>query len=144
MLELADELVQKVKAASEVPLARLPAPVWWPATVTPAGPVHAGGAFVRKGQIDAVVIGISTGGPQALRVLIPQLPADFPVPVAIVLHMPIGYTELYAEKLDEISGLKVIEGHEGDVLRPGQAILAPGGPSSDPPPPAGRPGQGAS
>jgi two-component system chemotaxis response regulator CheB len=74
-----------------------------------------------------VVIGISTGGPQALRQVIPQLPADFPVPVAMVLHMPVGYTEMYARRLDEISPLKVVEAAEGDVVRPGTAYLAPAG-----------------
>jgi two-component system, chemotaxis family, protein-glutamate methylesterase/glutaminase len=124
VLEMADELVQKVKAASQVPLARLPVP----ARVAPStGEPRVQGKAVSKGRVDVVVIGISTGGPQGLRVLIPQFPADFPVPVAIVLHMPIGYTELYAQKLDEISPLKVIEGHEGDRLRPGQVILAPAG-----------------
>ena len=99
-----------------------------PALVAPStGEPRVQGTAVGKGRVDVVVIGISTGGPQGLRVLIPQLPADFPVPVAIVLHMPVGYTELYAQKLDEISPLKVIEGHEGDLLRPGQVILAPAG-----------------
>ncbi len=125
VLELADELVQKVKAASEVPLSRLP-PLVRSVPVS-SGPGRAGSATSRKGQVDAVVIGISTGGPQGLRVLIPQLPADLPVPVAVVLHMPVGYTELYAQKLDQISRLRVIEGHEGDVLRPGQVMVAPAG-----------------
>ena len=49
-------------------------------------------------RVDIVVIGISTGGPQALKVVIPRLPPDFPVPVCIVLHMPVGYTELYARE----------------------------------------------
>ena len=57
----------------------------------------------------SLLIGISTGGPQALKIVVPRLPADFPVPVAIVLHMPVGYTELYAKKLDELSALKVKE-----------------------------------
>jgi two-component system chemotaxis response regulator CheB len=77
--------------------------------------------------VDIVLIGISTGGPQALRHLIPQLPADFPVPLAIVLHMPVGYTSLYAHKLDELSQLRVREAREGDVLRPGEALLAQAG-----------------
>jgi two-component system chemotaxis response regulator CheB len=74
-----------------------------------------------------VVLGISTGGPQALRYLLPLLPADFPVPIAMVLHMPVGYTALFAEKLDEICALEVREAREGDVLRPGLALLAPAG-----------------
>ena len=76
---------------------------------------------------DALVIGISTGGPQALRHLIPQLPADFPVPIAIVMHMPLGYTAMYAAKLDEISKIKVVEAAKGDEMRPGVALLAPAG-----------------
>ena len=126
VLEMADELVQKVKAASQVPLSRLPAPTRVPvAPSTAEKPARS--PAMRQGQVDVVVIGISTGGPQGLRVLIPQLPADFPVPVAIVLHMPVGYTELYAQKLDEISPLRVSEGHEGDLLRPGQVMIAPAG-----------------
>jgi two-component system, chemotaxis family, protein-glutamate methylesterase/glutaminase len=74
-----------------------------------------------------VVIGISTGGPQALKQLIPQLPADFPAPVAMVMHMPVGYTEMYAQKLNEHSPLEVREAREGDVMRAGLALLAPAG-----------------
>ncbi len=78
-------------------------------------------------KVDIVVIGISTGGPQGLRYMLPELPANFPVPIAMVLHMPVGYTALFAEKLDEICQLKVVEAKEGDVLRPGLALLAPAG-----------------
>jgi two-component system chemotaxis response regulator CheB len=62
-----------------------------------------------------------------LRFLIPQLPVDFPVPVAIVLHMPVGYTSAYAEKLNEISALEVREAREGDELYAGRVLLAPAG-----------------
>ena len=65
------------------------------------------------------MLGISTGGPQALRSLIPRLPADLPVPLAIVLHMPVGYTELYARKLDELSALNVVEAEDGVEVRSG-------------------------
>lgn len=81
----------------------------------------------RQNRFDVIVIGISTGGPQALRFLIPQLPADFPVPVVMVLHMPVGYTTMYAEKLNEISALEVREAREGDEIRNGLALLAPAG-----------------
>jgi two-component system chemotaxis response regulator CheB len=74
-----------------------------------------------------VVIGISTGGPQALRLLIPQLPADFPAPVGMVLHMPVGYTEMYARRLNDISALEVVEAREGDAVRAGTVYLAPAG-----------------
>jgi two-component system chemotaxis response regulator CheB len=79
------------------------------------------------GKVDIVVIGISTGGPQALKYLIPQLPADFPVPVAVVLHMPIGYTEAYSQKLNDLSSLSVIEAREREILRPGLVMVAPAG-----------------
>jgi two-component system chemotaxis response regulator CheB len=74
-----------------------------------------------------VVLGISTGGPQALRYLLPQFPKDFPVPLAIVLHMPVGYTAMFAEKLNELSKINVKEARDGDLLRPGQALLAKAG-----------------
>ena len=73
-------------------------------------------------QFDIVVIGISTGGPQALNGLIPRLPAALPVPIAIVLHMPVGYTELYARRLDEMSALNVVEAHEGNDVRAGDVL----------------------
>jgi two-component system chemotaxis response regulator CheB len=77
--------------------------------------------------VDVVVIGVSTGGPQALRSLLPAFPAEFPVPVAIVLHMPQGFTGPLAERLDKISPLQVTEASEGLELLPGRAILAQAG-----------------
>jgi len=60
-------------------------------------------------------------------VLVPQLPADCPVPVAMVMHMPLGYTEMYAQKLNELSPLRVIEAGEGQVVEAGTVFLAPAG-----------------
>jgi two-component system chemotaxis response regulator CheB len=121
ILEIADELIAKVKtAAAATVMADLPRVATPEATQAPA-------VSVAAEQADVVVIGISTGGPQALRYLIPQFPADFPVPIIMVLHMPVGYTEMYAQRLNEISALDVSEAHEGDVLRPGAAFLAPAG-----------------
>jgi two-component system chemotaxis response regulator CheB len=74
-----------------------------------------------------VVLGISTGGPQALKRLIPQLPEDFPVPVVMVMHMPVGYTEMYAAKLNEQSQLEVREAAEGDEVKAGRVFLAAAG-----------------
>ena len=59
--------------------------------------------------------------------MIPEFPENFPVPIAIVLHMPVGYTALFAEKLNEISAIEVKEAQEGDPLRPGLVLLAPAG-----------------
>jgi len=76
---------------------------------------------------EILVIGTSTGGPQALSVLLAALPADMPVPVAIVVHMPPGYTDSLARRLDELSPLKVVEAHEGLPLVPGMAVIARAG-----------------
>jgi two-component system chemotaxis response regulator CheB len=122
IFEVSGELVEKVKAAASIPLTRIHSePV--AAETAPAGAAAVAGSHA----VDVVVLGISTGGPQALKQLIPQLPADFPVPVAMVMHMPVGYTEMYARKLDEHSPLNVREAHEGEELRAGVVLLAPAG-----------------
>ncbi|MET0624546.1 MAG: chemotaxis response regulator protein-glutamate methylesterase [Pyrinomonadaceae bacterium] len=121
IFEVSDELIEKVKAAARIPMARVrvdvPAPKAAPSTSPIAG----------KALADVVVIGISTGGPQALKQLVPQLPADFPVPVVMVMHMPVGYTEMYARKLNERAPLEVREAHEGDSVRAGVVLLAQAG-----------------
>jgi two-component system chemotaxis response regulator CheB len=120
--EIAEELIAKVEAAAKAIVARPPEPSVEPArTATP--PRRPGDPL----RTDVVVLGISTGGPQALRYLIPRLPADFPVPVVVVLHMPVGYTAMYAERLNQISPLEVVEARDGDVLRPGVVWVAPAG-----------------
>ena len=120
IFEVSNELIEKVKAAGNIALNRLPTPQpKIAATVEPA--------VDGTHSVDVVVLGISTGGPQALKRLIPQLPADFPVPVVMVMHMPVGYTEMYAAKLNESSNLEVREAAEGDEVRPGCVFLAQAG-----------------
>ncbi|HWB12224.1 MAG TPA: CheB methylesterase domain-containing protein, partial [Pirellulales bacterium] len=75
---------------------------------------------------DLLVIGCSTGGPNALAALIPELPADLPVPVLIVQHMPPVFTRSLSERLDAQSKIAVKEGAPGDVVEVGHAYLAPG------------------
>jgi two-component system chemotaxis response regulator CheB len=118
LLDMGRELAEKVSAAATASMARMPAP---------AAPAAAPASFKAERTAEIVVIGISTGGPQALRRLAPQLPANFPVPIVVVMHMPFGYTEMYAKKLDEVTGLAVSEAHEGLVLRPGSMVLAQAG-----------------
>jgi len=120
LMDMAEELVEKVKAAAGSP--RRGAAIAVPSVPPP--PVH---RRATRGPIDIVVIGISTGGPQGLKVLIPRLPADCPVPIAIVMHMPIGYTQMYAQKLDELSPLHVVEASEGQVVEAGTVFLAQAG-----------------
>jgi two-component system chemotaxis response regulator CheB len=121
MLEITEALIEKVKAAAGIPLRRLPIP-----RVLAAEPPRPA-AVSGEGRVDIVVLGISTGGPQALRYLVPLLPADFPVPLAIVMHMPVGYTEMYARKLDELAAIHVREAGEGDAMEPGVVLIAPAG-----------------
>jgi two-component system chemotaxis response regulator CheB len=70
------------------------------------------------------MIGTSTGGPQALTQLLTALPGNFPAPLVIVLHIPPGYTEALAARLDAESALDVMEAREGLELRPGLAVVA--------------------
>lgn len=81
----------------------------------------------RPGKCELVLIGASTGGPQALVRLIGALPADFPVPIAIVLHIPVGYTTAFAKRLDESCQISVVEAEEGMEFLPGRVILARAG-----------------
>ncbi len=122
IFEVSTELIEKVKAAGQISLKKISIPA--PPATSIKDPV----ATVRGNHtVDAVVIGISTGGPQALKRLIPQLPEDFPVPVMMVMHMPVGYTEMYAAKLNEMSRLEVTEAAEGDEVKAGRVFLAPAG-----------------
>jgi two-component system, chemotaxis family, protein-glutamate methylesterase/glutaminase len=79
-----------------------------------------------RARIDVVAIGTSTGGPNALTALLPQLPADFPVPIVIVQHMPPLFTRLFAERLNALAQLTVQEGKAGQKLQRGQVWIAPG------------------
>ena len=123
IFEVSTELIEKVKAAGNIALNRI-AP-----TLPPAADLATEHAAKVTGShsVDLVVIGISTGGPQALKRLIPQLPETFPVPILMVMHMPVGYTEMYAAKLNELARLEVREAAEGDEIKPGRVFLAAAG-----------------
>ncbi|AMV35409.1 Chemotaxis response regulator protein-glutamate methylesterase [Pirellula sp. SH-Sr6A] len=84
-------------------------------------------AAQQPNRIDAVVIGTSTGGPMALRELIPKLPSDLGVPVFVVQHMPPKYTQSLALRLSEASTLPVLEAVDGMRVEPNQVYIAPGG-----------------
>ena len=77
-------------------------------------------------QVDVVAIGVSTGGPNALSELLPAIPANFPVPIVIVQHMPPMFTKLLADRLNGQCKITVHEGIDGEPVLPGQAHVAPG------------------
>jgi len=79
------------------------------------------------GPIEVIAIGISTGGPNALREVFSGIDADLPQPILVVQHMPAGFTTSLANALDEKSPLIIREARGGDILRPGYIYLAPGG-----------------
>jgi len=122
IFEIADELLEKVKTAAEVSMKRIRLQAPSKRVSTAVAPAPA----VAK-RMDAVVLGISTGGPQALKTLMPQFPEGFPVRMALVLHMPVGYTKLFAQQLDKVSPLRVKEAEEGDLFTAGTVLLAPAG-----------------
>lgn len=82
---------------------------------------------IRMSRAQIVTIGISTGGPFSLQRVIPSLPVNFPVPVAIVQHMPAHFTKSLADRLDSISRLEVCEAEDGMELTRGKVFIAPGG-----------------
>ena len=77
-------------------------------------------------RVEVVAIGTSTGGPNALGILLPALEKSFPVPIVIVQHMPPLFTRLFAERLNKEAAVSVHEGAEADVLAPGHVWIAPG------------------
>jgi two-component system, chemotaxis family, protein-glutamate methylesterase/glutaminase len=124
VFEMSDELISKVKAAGTVKLAGMQVPQ---RTEPLPDKALKRAAMPFAAKIDLVTIGISTGGPQTLKYLLPMFTADFPAPIAVVLHMPVGYTEMYAQRLNEFCALKVSEAREGDPLQPGHILIAPAG-----------------
>lgn len=81
----------------------------------------------RRKSYRLVTIGTSTGGPVALQKVLTQLPSNFPAPLLLVQHMPAAFTKAFADRLDKLCRISVREAQDGDSLRPGVALLAPGG-----------------
>jgi two-component system chemotaxis response regulator CheB len=114
LYSLATELVAAVTAAAG---ARSPEPV----------PMQPAPESLVASSKSIVVIGASTGGPQALSRLVKALPAGFPLPVALVLHLPPGYTQSFAERLNGDAALSVVEASPGLPMLPGQVVVARAG-----------------
>ncbi|WP_434604954.1 protein-glutamate methylesterase/protein-glutamine glutaminase [Pseudomonas sp. R1-7] len=104
------------------PARSAPAPA--PARPAPASPSS---PAPKRKAYKLVAIGTSTGGPVALQRVLTQLPANFPAPIVLIQHMPAAFTKAFAERLDKLCRISVKEAEDGDILRPGLALLAPGG-----------------
>ncbi len=118
MIETSRELIAKVKAASECKLK--------PRMLSgkPAAPEKLPASNASPTKI--IAIGVSTGGPQALEYVLTQLPADFPGAITVVQHMPDGFTDMFARRLDEVCPMRVKEAQSGDLLQPGRVLICPG------------------
>ena len=104
-----------------------------PAPARPSSAAHAPAHHAptspapKRKAYKLVAIGTSTGGPVALQRVLTQLPANFPAPIVLIQHMPAAFTKAFAERLDKLCRISVKEAEDGDILRPGLALLAPGG-----------------
>jgi two-component system, chemotaxis family, protein-glutamate methylesterase/glutaminase len=121
MAATAAELISKIKAAAD-------SKVVHPGTSHEAEPAIERPAFGKAGPpaTKLVAIGISTGGPQAMEFLLAQLPPDFPGAIVVVQHMPEGFTDMFARRLDELCALQVKEAQSGDAVQPGRVLICPG------------------
>jgi len=120
--ELAQRLKQRVRAIRGVPAASLARAVAPPVAVTPPAAVKFDPGRRRHGVI---AIGASTGGPQAIESVLTRMPAETP-PIVITQHMPAGFTKAFAERLDKVCAIRVVEAAGGELLEPGTAYVAPG------------------
>ncbi|MGY1622501.1 chemotaxis response regulator protein-glutamate methylesterase [Geodermatophilus sp. SYSU D00965] len=123
MESVREQLIPKIKALTGRPVTA------GPVRAAAAAPVRAAVPAPRQGAVKqpaVLVIGSSTGGPEALAKLLPQLPATLPVPVLLVQHMPPVFTRQFAQRLDRLCPLRVVEAVDGTPLAPGTVHLAPG------------------
>jgi two-component system chemotaxis response regulator CheB len=121
MAETARQLIAKIKAAADCKVVR-PGTGLGPS----ARPEKTTTGKYAPSPTKVVAIGISTGGPQALEYLLAQLPPDFSGTILVVQHMPTGFTEMFAKRLDELCALQVKEAQSGDVLQAGRVLVCPG------------------
>jgi len=118
---IAHELIEKIKVAKRASGTRkIPALDAEP----PRQAKRKAGPIVAPNRV--VAIGISTGGPNALQYVLSQIPADLPVTFVVVQHMPEGFTDMFARRLDECCALDVQEAKSGDLLIAGRVLICPG------------------
>jgi two-component system chemotaxis response regulator CheB len=116
MASVREQLIPRIRA-----LCGRRAPV-----ATTAVPVRRAASTGPAQKVELLAVGCSTGGPEALTSVLTRMPADLPVPVVVVQHMPPVFTRLFAERLDRVSKLRVVEATDGVTLQPGHVYVAPG------------------
>src|SRR5438132_1963481 len=119
MQESGQELIAKIKAAAHsrgIQISDLPEPIRR----------EKARSVCNRQATKVIAIGVSTGGPQSLQYVLSQLPADFPGCIVVVQHMPEGFTEMFARRLDEICSIGVKEAQSGDMLLAGRVLICPG------------------
>ena len=119
---IAFELIEKIKVAKRASGAKKKIPALDAEPPKPAKRKSC--AVIPPNRI--IAIGISTGGPNALQYLLSQIPADLPVSFVVVQHMPEGFTDMFARRLDECCALDVQEAKSGDLLIAGRVLICPG------------------
>lgn len=120
-----DTLIEKIRALGGPPVPVRPQPVQRPVSVArPAAPAKRAVVFKRP---DVIVVASSTGGPQALQTVLPELTKKTDLPILVVQHMPPTFTAILAEHLDAVCRHKVAEGQDGEVVVNGRIYIAPGG-----------------
>jgi two-component system, chemotaxis family, protein-glutamate methylesterase/glutaminase len=121
MADTAKELIAKIKAAAVGKIVR-------PGILQGSTPRPEKISVTKSSPPPSrtVAIGISTGGPQALEFMLPQLPADFSGSILVVQHMPENFTDMFARRLDELCALRVKEARSGDTLQAGRVLVCPG------------------
>jgi len=123
MEEIAADLIAKIKVASKT---QVPDPHQTHSLLEPMRAATKPAHRPRKEPTRVVAVGISTGGPNALQYLLPELPGDFPGSIVVVQHMPEGFTDMFARRLDECCAIDVKEAQSGDLLIAGRALICPG------------------
>jgi two-component system chemotaxis response regulator CheB len=118
---IAHQLVEKIKVAK-----RAGRPKGVPKLELEMPPPQKNRSRVALPPNRIIAIGISTGGPNALQYLLSQIPSDFPATFVIVQHMPEGFTDMFARRLDECCALDVQEAKSGDLLLAGRVLICPG------------------
>jgi two-component system chemotaxis response regulator CheB len=120
--KIQEELISKIKFAATIPKSH-----FRPLVLKKVPEESVTGLGNVKTDLELVAIGSSTGGPRALNQLLPLFPKDFPLGIVVAQHMPKEFTQIFANRLNEICHIEVMEAKTGDIIKPGRALISPAG-----------------